>query len=174
MRVNVSQLLQEEIGSRRAYEFENDTTDGAVSCAANLLRTDAGILVHANCDLPVSVVCGRCLQAFVHYAHVEFDEEYFPSAGPAAGIDSAPRDEESFSIDEDHELDLWDAVRQYSILVEPMTSVCRAGECRGLCNQCGADRNIEVCQCRAPAAHPAFDMLRQTWESKATNVRSQT
>jgi uncharacterized protein len=174
MRVNVSQLLLEEIGTRRALDFDGDAQDSQVSGTGQLLRTDVGILVHVECEVPVSAVCGRCLQPFTREMCVEFDEEYFPSIDMATGAELAAPDEETYMIDEHHELDLWPAVREYSILTEPMSAICRDGDCRGLCNQCGADQNKGPCSCRAPAAHAAFEALRQDWESAADSVETKT
>ncbi len=164
MRVNVSQLLQESIGARRSHRFDEPHDERTVWCSADLLRTDAAILVHAECQVPLSTVCGRCLQAFSTQIEVMFDEEFFPSVDISTGARLTPPDEDAFVIDEHHELDLWDAVQQYSILEQPIAFICRDGQCKGLCKQCGNDLNQGACACRAPAKHPAFEQLRREWE----------
>ena len=172
MRVNVSQLLQESIGARRSYEFDEHQSEGIISCTADLLRTDAAILVHAECEVPSAAVCGRCLQTFPTQTEVMFDEEFFPSVDVDTGARLAPPVGDAFVIDERHEIDLWEAVRQYSILEQPMAFICQDGQCKGLCNQCGTDLNRSACACRAPAGHPAFEQLRQQWESRGANVET--
>ena len=170
MRVNVSQLLQEPTGARRSYEFSEQQDEGHVSCAADFLRTDAAVLVHAECEVPSPAICARCLQSFPSRVHVAFDEEFFPSVEVGTGARVAPPDADAFVIDEHHELDLWEAVRQYAILEQPIALVCLDGQCRGLCNQCGTDLNHGACACRAPAAHPAFEQLRRQWELRGSNA----
>lgn len=44
------------------------------------------------------------------------------------------------------ELDLRPAIREQWLLAAPSYVLCRE-ECRGLCPQCGADRNTEQCTC---------------------------
>ncbi len=46
-------------------------------------------------------------------------------------------------------IDLGPAVREELILAVPGYSVC-GEDCRGLCPQCGADRNTRPCECRPP------------------------
>ncbi len=172
MRVDVSQLFQEDIGARRTYEFDHPMEHGNVVCSVEMLRTDAGVSAHVEGDVPVSTDCGRCLKTFVITTRVRFDEEFFPSVDILTGATLEPPEVDAFMLDEHYELDLWEAVRQYSVLVEPMTFVCRNGECQGLCDQCGADRNETTCPCEEPAKHPAFEALRREWESQSSTVDS--
>ncbi len=174
MRVNVSQLIQDDIGARRTYELDKHVEHGDAVCSVDMLRTDAGVLVHVEGDIPASADCGRCLKTFVIMTHVRFDEEFFPSVNMLTGAVLAPPEVDAFMLDEHYELDLWEAVREYSVLVEPMTFVCRNGECQGLCDQCGTDRNDIVCSCNEPAKHPAFAALQREWDSESSIVDSRT
>jgi uncharacterized protein len=174
MHVNVSQLIQDEIGARRTYEFDEPVDHGKAVCSVNMLRTDAGVLVHVEGEVPASMDCGRCLQTFVMKTHVRFDEEFFPSVNMLTGAVLAPPEDDAFMLSEHYELDLWEAVRQYSVLVEPMTFVCRNGECQGLCDQCGADQNEAACSCKEPAKHPGFAALQREWDSQSNTVDAPT
>ncbi len=44
------------------------------------------------------------------------------------------------------EVDLVDALRESAVLAYPQAAVCR-DDCRGLCPQCGIDRNTGTCTC---------------------------
>lgn len=55
------------------------------------------------------------------------------------------------------ELDLRPAVREEWLVALPAYALCRDG-CRGLCPQCGADRNTEACAC-APVTDPRWAAL---------------
>jgi ribosomal protein L32 len=50
----------------------------------------------------------------------------------------------------DDTIDLGPMVRDAIVLELPMAPLCR-DDCRGLCPQCGADRNESECGCVAPA-----------------------
>jgi uncharacterized protein len=164
MQVNVAQLLKEPLGSRRRYDFDGETDEGYVSCTADLMRTDVGILVTADCDADVTHTCGRCLQDFPGEAHFRFDEEFFPLVDIETGAHLTPPDDDRFTIDEHHTLDLTEAVRQYVILERPLTPVCRE-DCRGLCPQCGANLNERTCSCPKTVATPAWQKLREVWDA---------
>src|SRR6266567_4158167 len=56
-------------------------------------------------------------------------------------------DEEIFPIDEHHQVDLTEAVRQNVLLAIPMVTLCRE-DCPGLCPQCGHDLSLGPCECQ--------------------------
>jgi uncharacterized protein len=56
-----------------------------------------------------------------------------------------PDDDLAFTIDQNHELDLREMVRQDILLELPMHTLC-AETCRGLCPECGADLNEGSCE----------------------------
>ncbi len=56
-----------------------------------------------------------------------------------------------------HVLELHDAVREELILAMPDYLVCRE-DCKGLCPACGADLNVEPCDCK-PATDPRWQAL---------------
>ena len=50
------------------------------------------------------------------------------------------------SIDEQHTLDLTEAVRQYALMATPMKALCKK-DCAGLCQTCGKNLNEGKCHC---------------------------
>ena len=68
------------------------------------------------------------------------------------------------------ELSLGDVMSEQLVLSLPMKPLCRT-DCKGLCLECGQNLNIESCECSAPAANPAFDVLvelKQRMENERT------
>ncbi len=59
----------------------------------------------------------------------------------------------------DHVLDLGDMLREQFYLALPMRPLCRP-DCQGLCPQCGADRNVEACQCQSEWVDPRLSVLK--------------
>ena len=57
-------------------------------------------------------------------------------------------DEEAYLIENDA-VDLAPLARDAILLDLPLAPLCRE-ECRGLCPECGIDRNEESCDCSAP------------------------
>ena len=48
-------------------------------------------------------------------------------------------------VPEDGNIDLDDLAREYLVVEIPINPLCRP-DCKGLCVECGADLNVEVCE----------------------------
>jgi len=157
MQFNVAQLLKERVGQSRSYEIEEniDVIDDAeggshVTGEVELLGTDRGILVRARLKTSVKCVCSRCLEVFDCPLSFEIAEVFFPTVDVNTGVSlEMPEEASPFTIDENHILDLSEAVRQYALLAMPMKLICRP-DCAGLCPHCGCNLNNERCYCAAP------------------------
>jgi uncharacterized protein len=80
---------------------------------------------------------------------LEFEEEFRVSVDPHTGAATEREiDPDAFVIDEQDQLDLTEAVRQYRETALAMAPLCRP-DCKGLCPNCGADLNIGPCDCGA-------------------------
>jgi uncharacterized protein len=151
---NVSGLLQEPIGGTRRHAVDGYLTlSGAeperLTGEVELLRTKAGILVRADLEITEQTACSRCLKPLTLTLPIEFEEEFQATVDPRSGhaIDE-DRDPDAFLIDENHMLDLTEAVRQYRVATEEIAPLCRP-DCKGLCPRCGADLNLGEHNCEA-------------------------
>lgn len=145
--VNVSQLLLAGPGTVRSFEFAEpfpDPTDdlhlhGTISGDARLTRTTEGILVHASYAAPLDLECSRCLEACVGVTSGTLDEEFFPSTDIRTGsplqVPAAPT-EDVLLINEHHEIDLDEVLRQNMLTNLPLRPLCTP-DCPGLCPTCG-------------------------------------
>ncbi len=166
MRFNVAQLLKEGVGARRSYQLEGQSgvIDGLnrqrpVVGQVGMLRTPNGILVRSQMTVTIQIVCSRCLETFDQELALEMDEEFFPTTDVNTGAAfPPPSDVAAFTIDDRHILDLTEAVRQYTLLAEPMKPICRP-DCLGLCPTCGGNRNLGQCRCPAEALDPRWAAL---------------
>jgi uncharacterized protein len=150
--VNVSQLLLAGPGTVRQFDFSEPFPDpagelhlrGPVSGHARLTRTSEGILVHAEHVAHVALECARCLEeADVEIAGA-FDEEFLPSTDIRTGLPlQVPGEEdEQLLIDEHHEIDLDEVLRQDILTNLPLRPLCSAA-CPGLCETCGQRLDAE-------------------------------
>ncbi len=155
MQINVSQQLKESIGSVRNYEV-NEAMDiaggnSSVQGEVSLMRTDRGILAKGTLHTEVEATCSRCLNLFDYPLTLNIEEEYIPSVDIVNGVSLlSPEESGSFTIDENHILDLADAIRQYALLAIPMKPLCRE-DCAGLCSGCGQNLNQRPCGCPSQA-----------------------
>ena len=163
---NVAQLLKEPVGSTRHFstDFLEDIDNGAIEILPQgqvyLLRTDRGILVRAQLKARLQMICSRCLASFQQQVSLSLEEEFLPRVDVSNGQSlHLPDDAEaSFTIDQNHMLDLSEAGRQYCLTNQPMKPLCRQA-CLGFCQVCGQNKNDDVCTCDSGAGDPRWGAL---------------
>ncbi|MCJ7426749.1 MAG: DUF177 domain-containing protein [Dehalococcoidales bacterium] len=167
MQINVAQQLRSAIGTVKEHDVDvvmDVTGDGNTSWLqgkVSLTRTDRGILFNGVLKTDVELACSRCLSPFPCPLTLKIAEEYFPTVDVVSGVPLPLPDEFGcFTIDENHELDLTDAVHQYALLAIPMKPLCRQ-DCAGLCPVCGQNLNLGECNCLPPEADPRWAKLKQ-------------
>ena len=151
MLFNVSGLIQEGIGAVRQYEIEDvlvseDREPERVYGNVEFLRT-TGVLVRAHLKLVESETCSRCASPLQDALAIEFEEEFQQTVDATGRLVSERPDADAFLIDDRHQLDLTEAVRQYREASAQIAPLCRP-DCKGLCAECGADLNVEACGCQ--------------------------
>jgi uncharacterized protein len=153
---NVAQLLKQTTGARRSYDIDADLSElddkivivaplrGRVRC----MRIGTGILVTGALWTTVRMECTRCLTEFDAPVQMEIEEEFRPTIDVQTGATLArePDQDEATLIDGHHTLDLTEIVRQDMWLSLQVSPLCRS-DCKGLCPQCGQNRNQSACDC---------------------------
>ena len=168
MRYNVAQLIKEGIGASRHHDIVGDLYDidgnnpGPVHVEGKvrLLRTIEGVLAVGSARMALAFECRRCLELADAEVTFEFEEEYVPSIDVETGV-KLPIGEEygpEVVIDEHHILDLTEVLRQYAVTTTAELDLCRP-DCKGLCPECGANRNLETCACDLSWVDPRFATL---------------
>lgn len=169
MRFNVAQLLMGPTGARRRYTINEEmcALDPGLSLArpltgvVTLMRSSQGILATCVIGTTLNGVCRRCLEPSEVDVELAFEEEFYPLVPIGeAPFDEVPEEErdEALLIDDHHNLDLSEVIRQRLWLAGPMDSLCRP-DCLGLCPRCGGNRNLEECQCEEAAHDPRWAAL---------------
>jgi uncharacterized protein len=146
-----------------------------VSFTGRLERAELGFLLAGRLSFSGVVACARCLAPVpfareeevswtfmpAHEKPAEKPKAEKPKAGkPGKAAKGAERDEEDdgdeLSAGDLDVLYYEDFVVPFDPLVEeqlqlelPMKALCR-DDCRGLCPQCGSDRNAAPCDCAPP------------------------
>ena len=148
--INVAQLLKEATGASRRYQLK-EITEGSpppkMTGEITLIRSRKGILVTASITTQIEVVCSRCLSPVDLKLSFGIKEEFFSKVDVFSGLALSLSDEPgSFFIDENHILDLSEALRQHFLLAIPMKPLCQPN-CAGLCSVCGSNLNLGVCNC---------------------------
>jgi uncharacterized protein len=112
---------------------------GPISGHARLTRTSEGILAHSDYHACVSLECARCLEEAIARVEGELDEEFLPTTDIRTGyplpIPSGTEEDQPF-INEHHEIDLDEILRQNVLTNLPLQPLCEPS-CPGLCPECG-------------------------------------
>jgi uncharacterized protein len=149
--VNVAALLQEPIGSSRSYPLLLDAfplDDGLratdVSGTVKLTRLTDEIIAWIKVIGGVELECLRCLRQYPERFAADFSEEFRIAHDVRTGIGiAAADDDERFTIDENHELDFGEALRQEIIVALPMRPAC-GSDCPGPdSTEAGDDEQID-------------------------------
>jgi uncharacterized protein len=123
-------------------------TNVAVTADVTLERVPDGIVVRGRIEAPWQAQCSRCLAPLGGVASVHVDELFEPH----------PLEGETYQLDDDV-LDLEPLVRDALLLELPTVPLCRP-DCRGLCPNCGIDRNEATCDCTTDDLDPRWAALR--------------
>ncbi len=156
MQLNVLKELQQPLGTVSEYDVAHSTLRlgdvqlQALTGVLRMLRTDRGLLVSISGDAIMREECARCLAEVQCRVDIEFEEEYVPLIDPRTGARVRVSDTDVFRIGPDFVLDLSEGLRQYVLMSEPPKPLCDSA-CAGLCPTCGANLNLEPCDC-APLA----------------------
>lgn len=140
-RLNVASLLLEPVGSTRDVRIalktlvlDDDLTARDVAASARLTRLKAHILVDADVTGVIPLECVTCLTAYEQSFTESFTESFRQSVDVRTGTDlSSARndldvtdgdDEPGFMIDDNHHIDVGEALRQWILLSIPMQPSC--------------------------------------------------
>jgi uncharacterized protein len=166
--INVAQFLKSEVGTVRHVNIDETIprlTDqieltAPVHGDVELIRTNRGILARANLTTAAHLECSRCLEIYFEPLRIDFSEEFIPVVDVETGLPAnIPHESHTYLINDHHELDLSEAVREYGLLELPMKPLCKS-DCAGLCPQCGTNRNVSSCDCVLDSADERFAVLR--------------
>lgn len=146
---NVATLLRSAPGTVKHYTieptelpmYEDLQLAEPIAGEVRLSHTGRSILAKASLSTAIEGACGRCLKAVVSPISLEIEEEALPSIDIDTGqpVDES-QEPDALRLDDHHELDLGEPIREAISLAEPIALLCRP-DCRGLCAVCGIDLN---------------------------------
>ena len=161
MRLDVTQLLREPIGTHTDVEFDlglqhlaKDLPVNSIRGRLTLLHTDDEILVRGILQVAIALECGRCLEPTTTILDIELDERFRP-----VSLGTVQDDDQVSMIDADNRLDLRPVLKDLVFISIPMHVLCRP-DCLGLCPECGQNLNEGPCDCRSDDIDPRLVALK--------------
>jgi uncharacterized protein len=131
--INVAALLQEPVGASREYPLRLDgfplDEEGLaedVEGTVRLTRLADEILVNITAKGAVELECVRCLRAYAQPFSTKFAAEFRPTVDVKTGVHVPEEsdEDERFTIDANHELDITEVLRQEIVVALPMRAIC--------------------------------------------------
>lgn len=134
--INVARLLQEPVGSSRRialqldwFALDTDMMSRDLTGDLRLTRITDGIMLGGTIEGIAMIECVRCLEIYDQPFKTEVEQVYRPLIDMHSGFvvsESYPDEDENEvgEIDEGHELDLAEPLRQFAILALPMQPIC--------------------------------------------------
>lgn len=104
------------------------------------------VCVQAVVRAKLQLICDRCLDSFGVELEARGEDEFFQTDN-AQEVRASWKESSANFLFAGSELWLDDWVRQLLLLALPSKKLCQL-DCRGLCSQCGANKNREACHCK--------------------------
>lgn len=136
--INVASLLKEPSGASRTYDLDltsfsvdPDMVAKDVHGSVRLVQVAGEIVASVTADGDVELDCQRCLDAYRQPFSTKFTEEYRATVDiHSGGTMQVEEVDERSPINEAHEVDIGDVLRQEILVALPMRLVC-GDDCPG-------------------------------------------
>ncbi len=157
-RVTVSESYRPGSLDYRGAEFRQ-TAPLHINATAELLGEE--IRIAGRLETRLEAVCDRCLGPLEIPVSAHFDLFYRPMQSIAKEEEmEVPTGEMEVGFYTGDGIDTADVATEQVILFVPMKVVCSA-DCRGLCPDCGANRNLTPCDCAPRPKDSPFASLQE-------------
>ena len=167
IRLNVKGL-KEERGRQDHHDLdvslpELNSSEGQVSFAGtadihvDITNTGLCLLITGVIDTSVNTKCARCLASFKYPVHADLFETYYDKE---KGLSQNAEEGEDYVPYSGDEIDIQPEVLKAIILAMPIRALC-SEQCKGLCPQCGCNRNVKECDCREEIVDSRMAKLKE-------------
>lgn len=131
-----------------------------VAVKGNVKLARALVQVNGHIDTRAQVECDRCLQPVELPVDAEFALEYITGSDYESSEAAELTDEEmSVSVFDGEAIDVDEIVKEQILLAVPTRMLCRE-DCKGICPECGIDRNSGECACVTDDVDPRWAALK--------------
>ena len=148
MVINFSDLLSKKNRKKQIslsfelepFEFEGEEIRAIekVSVEGVAISENDVIVINASIKTKLKLNCSRCLDTFIYPIDIDIEERFTNN--------KELQDEEGIIFVEGDVLDLSLIVENSIISTLPIKRLCKE-DCKGLCSQCGENKNVENCSC---------------------------
>ena len=125
------------------------------------VRSSSGLTaIEGTINTAADIACTRCLEHIAVPLTFDFVSRFVaPESFGTSGEHELHGEDLDYDAIEGEQIDLTDVVREQLLLNLPQQVVCRE-DCRGLCEKCGANRNLIDCKCENDELDPRWAALK--------------
>lgn len=168
MIIDLSQLK----GAQTAFDFTlpADEIDfdadaarlkNTVEVKGKVVRQSAQTNVAGEIFADAEIECSRCLQPVERRLKISFDTNFVtPEFYTQAAEVELHADDLEVAVFAGDKIDLTELAREQILLDLPAQFFCRE-DCKGLCQKCGANRNLIDCNCEETEIDPRWAKLKE-------------
>ena len=128
--------------------------------AGHIRREGSKIHVRGRIHARTETDCFRCLEPVAKDIDVQFEDVFVDAAAePIEDEVELGENELDESLITTDEIDIADVVREQLILATTVKVLCKE-DCKGLCPQCGGNRNLIDCKCEEEKHDPRWAALK--------------
>jgi uncharacterized protein len=118
------------------------------------------VFVNGHVEARAQVECDRCLKPVELPVNADFTLEYISDSDyQTARAVELTEDEMSVSVFDGEAIDVDEIVKEQILLAVPTRMLCRE-DCKGICPECGTDRNTGECNCVTKEIDPRWAALK--------------
>ncbi|MBC2578956.1 DUF177 domain-containing protein [Clostridium sp. DJ247] len=166
MKLDISDLLKKEKANKELHITldQEKFYDGSeeikllkpVKLDGGLSKTGDIITITGVINTVLELTCSRCLEKFSYGVNIDIEENFTNNTG-------VNKDEDIIFIDSDT-IDITEIIENNIILTLPIKRLCRE-DCKGLCQQCGANWNFSTCDCKKDDIDPRLAKLKDMFST---------
>jgi uncharacterized protein len=118
------------------------------------------VFVNGHVDTRAQVECDRCLQPIEIPVNADFTLEYITGQDYESSAAAELTEEQlSVAVFDGQGIDVDEIVKEQILLAVPTRMLCRE-DCKGICPECGVDRNAGDCSCGTNDIDPRWAALK--------------
>jgi uncharacterized protein len=118
------------------------------------------VFVNGHVEARAQVECDRCLKPVELPVNADFTLEYISDSDyETARAVELTEAEMSVSVFDGEAIDVDEIVKEQILLAVPTRMLCRE-DCKGICPECGTDRNTGECNCVTKEIDPRWAALK--------------
>jgi uncharacterized protein len=133
---------------------------GPAAVKGKIRRSGNEVFVNGHIETRAQVECDRCLQPVEAPVSADFELEYITgSEYESSDVAELTEAAMSVSVFNGEAIDVDEIVKEQILLAVPTRMLCRE-DCKGICPQCGIDKNTGECKCVTDDIDPRWAALK--------------